>query len=359
MRAPQAYPKMEPTDQTQEPKHRTTLRDIAKVAGVHFTTVGRALRGDSRVKSEVAEKVLAIAKRMNYQSDPLLSALSSYRNRNGTAYHGNIGYVFTHPVEEMASGARASYLAARQHAEEQGFAISPCVLEKGPNCAAQLRRVLRARGVQGVILSPLPNPGPYPDFHCDDLAVATIGQSITLPVFHRVCNHQFHSLRLQMYLLRERGYRRIGLVLSTNANSRTEGIFLGAYLAEQMNDAEAARVPPLIFDGAPIGRLVLWLKRHQPDCIIASEGETYDCLKQLGYSIPDNLGFSFLSRRDNYPEVAGAVESFEALGVLVVDLVISLMAKREYGIPKMPVTTLVENRNWDPAGTVRRLQAPV
>lgn len=338
-------------------KKRTTIRDIAKVAGVHFTTVGRALHGDSRVNGEVAAKILSIAKRMDYHSDLLLSALSSYRNRDGRVFHGNIGYIFTHPIKAVTSGARTAFNSAIHHANEQGFAVEPCVLESSPNGAKQLRRILRTRGVQGVILSSLTNPGPYPAFECSDLAVATIGQSITEPVFNRVCNHQLHSLRLQLFLLRERGYRRIGLVLSSNGNSRTEGIFLGTYLAEQFNAPPAERLPPLLFDGSPLGRLVTWLKRYRPDCIIASESETYECLKHLGYSIPRDLGFTFLAKPDGHPEVAGPIENFEMLGELAVDLVISLIAKREYGIPKMPLTTLVENRSWSAGETVRRLQA--
>lgn len=338
-------------------KRRTTLRDIAAKAGVHFTTVGRAIRGDSRVKEDVAKRILSIAKRMDYRADPLLSALSSYRNREGNAYHGNIGYVFTHPMESLALGSRRAYLSAKKHAAEQGFALEACQLTGGADGAKQLRRVLRARGVQGVILSPLISPGAYPDFDCDDLAVATIGQSIIEPIFHRVCNHQFHSLRMQYSLLRQRGYRRIGLVLSTNANSRTEGIFLGAYLAEQANDRPADRIPPLLADLPPLDRFVAWLKKHQPDCIIASEGETYDCLKELGYAIPADLGFAFVAKRDNYPEVAGTVEDFEVLGELVVDLVISLIAKREYGVPAKPLTTLVESRSWTAGQSVRRQPA--
>ena len=338
-------------------KRRTTLRDIAKVAGVHFTTVGRALRGDSRVKPEVASKIVAIAKKMDYHADPLLSALSSYRNRDGQAWHGNIGYIFTSPMSEISSGSRRAYVSAKAHANKLGFAIEPCILQGGANGAKQLRRVLRARGVQGVILSALNDPGPYPPFDCSDLSVATIGQSITDPIFHRVCNHQFHSLRQQCFLLRERGYRRIGLVLSSNAHSRTEGIFLGAYLTDQFGAPPGEQIPPLIFDGSPLERFVAWLKKNKPDCIIASEGETYDSLKQLGYAIPRDLGFAFLSKRENYPEVAGAIEDYEVLGEQVVDLVISLIAKREYGIPKMPLTTLVESRSWSGGESVPRLKA--
>jgi len=42
---------------------RITLRDIAEMTGVHFTTVGVALRHDPQVKLATTAKVLAGAQR--------------------------------------------------------------------------------------------------------------------------------------------------------------------------------------------------------------------------------------------------------------------------------------------------------
>ncbi len=38
-------------------KKRVTLRDVAAAAGVHFTTVGLALRCDPRINSRTAEVI--------------------------------------------------------------------------------------------------------------------------------------------------------------------------------------------------------------------------------------------------------------------------------------------------------------
>ena len=57
---------------------RITLRDIAEVAGVHFTTVGLALRNDPRVLPDTAAHIRAVARKLGYTHDAMLSALSAY-----------------------------------------------------------------------------------------------------------------------------------------------------------------------------------------------------------------------------------------------------------------------------------------
>lgn len=371
-------------------KTRTTLRDIAKVAKVHFTTVGLAIRGDSRVDKKTANRILAIAKRLDYRPDPLLSALSTYRNRDRRVFHGNIGYVFTTAMDEVKTGFRTAYLTAREHADRLGFCMESFELSSRPNGPAQLQRVLHARGIQGIILSPLPHAGAYPEFEWHRFAVATIGQSITSPHFHRACNHQAHSMREQFSHLRKLGYRRIGLVLSQDATFRTEHNFLGAFLAEQVFLSAAERLAPLVSESlnAPstpsaspsesktskrgprstpsksdaelaaqkttvIAQLSTWLKDNQPDCVIASEPTVYEALRALGYSVPRDIGFSLVAQRDDFPKLAGPVENWSMLGEAAVDLVISLLGKRDYGVPESPVTTLVGHKLWHAGETLR------
>ena len=80
---------------------RVTLRDIAKDAGVHFTTVGLALRNDPRVTPATAARVQASARKLGYAHDAMLSALSLYRHRNSQRFAGVIAYVVTYSPEQL------------------------------------------------------------------------------------------------------------------------------------------------------------------------------------------------------------------------------------------------------------------
>ncbi|MGZ3557967.1 MAG: LacI family DNA-binding transcriptional regulator, partial [Thermodesulfobacteriota bacterium] len=46
---------------------KITIKDIARMANVSHTTVSRALNDKSRIKKETKEKILSIAKELNYR----------------------------------------------------------------------------------------------------------------------------------------------------------------------------------------------------------------------------------------------------------------------------------------------------
>jgi LacI family transcriptional regulator len=55
------------------------INDVAQAAGVHRSTVSRALTGNGPVSAEIRAKVLAAAKALNYHPDTLAGALKSKR----------------------------------------------------------------------------------------------------------------------------------------------------------------------------------------------------------------------------------------------------------------------------------------
>src|SRR5690606_39666114 len=80
---------------------RVVLRDIAEKAGVHLTTVARAIKNDPRVKPKTLEHIQTIAKEMGYMPDPMLAALSTYRiATRPTLYHGTVAWVTDFPTRD-------------------------------------------------------------------------------------------------------------------------------------------------------------------------------------------------------------------------------------------------------------------
>ena len=55
------------------------MKDIARVANVHQTTVSLALNNDPRITVATKDKIQRIAKEMGYVPDPTLRSLVSYR----------------------------------------------------------------------------------------------------------------------------------------------------------------------------------------------------------------------------------------------------------------------------------------
>ena len=59
-----------------------TLRDVARVAGVHPATVSRALNEETRalVNEETARRVLRAAEELGYQPNPIARGLKTNRS---------------------------------------------------------------------------------------------------------------------------------------------------------------------------------------------------------------------------------------------------------------------------------------
>ena len=64
-------------------KKPVTLKEVATAAGVHFSTVSRALNPATRdlVKPEIAARILEVAQRLSYRANSIASSLRTKRSR--------------------------------------------------------------------------------------------------------------------------------------------------------------------------------------------------------------------------------------------------------------------------------------
>ncbi len=344
------------------PKH-VTLRDIAKVAGVHFTTVGLALRNDPRVMPATATKVHAAAKQLGYTHDAMLSALSAYRHRNSRRFAGVIGYIVTYPPEMLQTNVTERMVreTASERALSLNFQLEAFQINAPGMTPDRLSEMLRARGVQGLILSPrLPDPGPMPDLAWSHFSPVALGFSITNLTIHRVCTYHTHNMRLCLSQMRARGYRRIGLVLPREIYERSRGHVLGAYLAEQQLLPREDRVEPLFVPIAAITQANVgrWLKEQKVDGVILSAMplEVMAFIENLKFKVPDQLGVAVISRFGKNEHIAGIDERMRLLGEGAVDTVVGMISRNERGLPAHPRYTLIEG-SWVERPTVRPLPA--
>ncbi len=335
---------------------RVTLRDLARETGLHFTTVGLALRGDARVHATTVATVRAAAARLGYQPDALLSALSAYRHRS-RAFQGTIGYLLPGPLGSILArndGYGITLRSAESAAAAIGLKIEPFDAFAPGLGAARLAQLLEARGIRVLVLAPLYAPGEYPALPWERFCPLTIGYSVLRPALHQVGPHQARATRELVATLRARGYRRLGLIIDPNANVRTGYNFLGAYLAEQEMQPARQRLRPLIVaaDGARLETLRSWLRTQRPDCVIGTGPEYLADLTALGLRVPEDIGFALTGIRPSQPRVAGMDERWDGIGQAVVDLAASLLRNPEAGIPRFPRFVLVESR-WHEGATVR------
>ena len=63
-----------------------TIREIAKLAGVSIGTVDRALNNRGRIDPEVEQKILDIAKSLNYKPDKIAKSLAIRKKKFKIVY---------------------------------------------------------------------------------------------------------------------------------------------------------------------------------------------------------------------------------------------------------------------------------
>jgi len=83
-----------------------TLADVARAAGVHYSTVSRALDTDTarQVNVETRQRVQALAKRMGYQKDMVASGLKQGRTHTVAVIAGDLGNPNLPPVLRGIAG---------------------------------------------------------------------------------------------------------------------------------------------------------------------------------------------------------------------------------------------------------------
>lgn len=124
---------------------KSTIKDVAKLAGVSFKTVSRVINKEAAVKPETIEKVNKAIEQLNYQPN------SAARNLAGTNAYA-LGYVYDNPNAYYVISMQNGIL---QECREQGYEliIHPCNATN-PNVIDEIAAMIRKSQLAGMILSP-------------------------------------------------------------------------------------------------------------------------------------------------------------------------------------------------------------
>jgi len=124
-------------------KKRVTIKDIARMAAVSHTTVSRALNDKARIRKETKEKILAIARELNYQPNFIARSLVMKRTKT-------LGLVITTIANpfytELAQGIETS-------ARGLGYNIILCSTHNDLSTEKHYIDMLRSKGVDGIIFT--------------------------------------------------------------------------------------------------------------------------------------------------------------------------------------------------------------
>lgn len=335
-------------------RKRVTLADIARRCGVSLMTVSLALRGRGSLAKDTRARIKAVAEQLGYAPDPALAALVHYRTDKQRKLHANtLAYLTSFPT---AQGWKPHYfylqswLGATERAARLGYRLDHFWATDPKVPPARLGDILKARGIQGVVVAPLPRGMSRLNFPWQRFAAVATGPSLVEPLLHTVANNHYQGMQLAMERLTEVGYRRIGLVLDESVHRRLRGQYLAAFQLFQLERVKTReRVPPLRETSPDDQRLVQWLQANRPDVVLYHDDRMLDRLRALRVRVPDDVGFASLGKLER-PEITGVDLPPSVIGAAAIDRVDIMLRDGEVGIPERPLNFFVHGV-WAPGLT--------
>ncbi len=326
---------------------RVTIRDIARRANMHFTTVSLALRNSPKLKIETREKIQKLAESMGYRPDPMLAALNAYRQANRPVhYQASLAWVHNWANPENLYGCEEFnqyYMGACDRAAERGYNVEEFALASEGITIDRLHRILRARNIQGTLLAPQPSAKSFLDLRYDELSAVAFGFSMRPAVLHLVTNHHYHTMMMLMEKVLEFGYRRPALCIPRDWNYKVDCAWQSVFLLFLDEHPELTRIPIYwgTWDNSHDHDLANWIRQHRPDVILAFN-EAKEAVENVGFRIPEDVAFASAFLNKDEKIMSGVHQNDYLIGQKAVDMVIDMLHRGETGIPRIPVRMLVE-----------------
>ncbi len=335
---------------------------IAEKAGVSKNTVSLALRGDSQIPPATRERIEKIAKALGYQRNPVMAQLMvELRKARPAGYRRTLALLNANqdPKAFSRHPTLPPYVAGvRRRAAFHGYRLDQFWLHDPELTGERLNRILKARGIRGVLIVGLMKENRLPErFAAAWAAQACVvtGVRTREPTLSCVCSDH-HALVIEAVEQATRlGYQRPALVVDERIDRLVEGRFsAGMWTAQRslpvrrqlpgFSAVEIARADPSAFHA--------WRERHRPDVILTLYSYVREWIEQSGLSIPRDIGLIQLERRASHPDWAGIDQHNDQTGEAAVDMLIGMLHNQEFGVPRHPRATLIAP-SWVEGVTVR------
>ncbi|MCC5841525.1 MAG: LacI family DNA-binding transcriptional regulator [Opitutales bacterium] len=329
------------------------MKDIAVRAGVSQATVSHALRGTGRLADDTRATIRKLAEEMGFREDPMMGALAAYRNRREDARRTVENIAFLYAAEPAYNPENARDLQALRAgivdgAERWGFHVETLAHEGGEESCRRLTRILRNRGVRGVILyfaRPSEKLAPR-ELDWDKFAVVACRPIFSRQLFHSVSTDHFANGRILYAKLRALGYRRIGFGFSEALDLVTNRAFkAGVWAEEQAICPPGERIEPLIMATWEQNLFDAWFRKWTPEALITQNWRIYFWLKALGKHVPTDVGVAVPYSTDSSEFYSGMNPRFRLMGSEAVRLLREQIILGNYGPPEFPFTIHIPS-NW-------------
>lgn len=345
---------------------RVTLRDIAERVGVSHVTVSLALRNHHSIPVGRRDEIKRVALKMGYKPDPMLASLAVYRqSKRVPRIQHTLAWINHWDQSERLRGEHREFdgywRGASKSGEQYGYRLEEIRWEAGCS-AGRFQQILMTRNVRGLLIPPHPSPPDWGKFDWSKFSVIRFGMSVPEPESHQVTADHFRGVVMALRVMRDYGYRQIGMVVCGDFDRRLGGNYTGGYYSAQKLFEFQNTCPPLITDEATYHERPLearkmfkqWMDRHKPDAILTSVPQVPELIRNLGYRIPEQVAVAGTSIYD-IPVEAGINQNPEAIGRIAVETLVAQILVNDRGAPSAPCRILVESR-WQDGESLPRIR---
>lgn len=343
---------------------KPNLRDLAKQLAVSPTTVSEALRGLPRVNAATRERVRRAAAEMGYAPNRLVGAvMSELRRARADSFRGTLAALDFDAAARRSEGANSFHAelvaGARRGAEALGFKMDRLGAEAGSMPRERLRKIVKARGVRGVLVLPMMEPD-FAGLDFEGAAVIYSDLSSGRGAPHSICADHYGAMMLAMEKVRALGYRRPGLVLQDAHDRRLlhrweagHAMFRAHQGRERgMRCPPACVLPYLRGEGFDARRFLEWFAKCGCDVIISHHPRVKTLMEEAGARVPETHGFCALNVINCAYPCAGLDLRPGLLGERAVELLVGQVLRNETGLPERPLTTTMPV-DWVDGPTLR------
>jgi LacI family transcriptional regulator len=135
-----------------------TLKDVAKLVGVHPSTVSRVIRGKENfdISAKTRDKIFRMVEKLNYQPDPIARALRLKKSQSIGIIIPNINSPYFAGIAKTISNK----------CDEIGYTLFICDTDEDQEKEIRAVNDLTRRGIDGLIIAPVQKA----DLHIRELA---------------------------------------------------------------------------------------------------------------------------------------------------------------------------------------------